>query len=340
MKKAKLLKKIENKNNKNTYDAIVDIVSYTENIQYYSYKREDYKELVLNALVNNSSSIKYVSPLSNDYAFFCEEAVKQDYQNFLLINDSVTNYKELGIKAILVNPFVVCDLPKSSKYYYFFWKLAVFNCFSVLMSIKEDNKELFSLIAIALDKEPKAILYVDYELSIYNNLCKFAYSKDAESVDYMDINYVDKKLALEIIKRDPKKIDSLNIDSPYYNEAWRLAVSLNSELINTVCFHNMEQRLDFFLELINSIKLENPGIMKSYNVLKALYFKNKRDKEKVINSCDSPDEEFFKLLGDLDNDGKLLYKKLLEARESFYKSSKSNSYIYSEHECPIRVKTR
>ena len=118
MKEAKRLKKIANKNNKNTYDALIDIVSYPENIKYYSCDREDYNELVLNALNNNAETIKYVSPLCKDYPYFCEYAVNQSIHSFLLIDDSVSNYKNLGIKVIIDNPYMVASLRKKSKYYY------------------------------------------------------------------------------------------------------------------------------------------------------------------------------------------------------------------------------
>ena len=341
MKEAKRLKKIANKNNKNTYDALIDIVSYPENIKYYSCDREDYNELVLNALNNNAETIKYVSPLCKDYPYFCEYAVNQSIHSFLLIDDSVSNYKNLGIKVIIDNPYMVASLRKKSKYYYFFWKFASMICYKVLHYIDEDDKELFPLLAQVLDVEPKAILYINSNLPIYNNLCKFAYSKNPESVIFMDINRVERKLVLEIIKRNPQEIKFLDRKVSYYKEACKLAVGLDAKMFDYVDIGRCdadEDELNFAFELIDIAKKDYPDIMEHSNGIYALFQKNKLNKEKIISSCNEINDELFKQIDAIEQENEILAKQFFTVARSEIKSAKPASCL--SNECPIRTNTR
>lgn len=342
MKEAKRLKKIANKNNKNTYDALIDIVSYPENIKYYSCDREDYTELSLNALNNNGETLKYISPLCKDYPYLCEYAIKNlGIYKFLLIDDSVSNYKELGIKAITDDPYIVASLRKDSKHYYFFWKYATMICYKVLLLIEEKDKELFPLIAKVLDVEPKAILYINCNLSIYNNLCKFAYSKDPESIIFMDINRIEKKLALEFIKRNPQEIKFLDRNVSYYKEACKLAVGLDAKMFDYVyigyCDTN-EDELNFAFELIDIAKKDYPDIMEHPNGIYALFQKNKLNKEKIISSCNEINDELFTQIDGIEQENEILAKQFFMAVRSEIKAVKPTSCL--SNECPIRTKTR
>ena len=90
-----------------TFNAKVDIVVSPDNIKNYSQERNDYTELALTAIKQKASVIKYISPSYKDYPILCDEAINQDFKTILLIEDSVSNYKQLGIKAIIKYPFLM-----------------------------------------------------------------------------------------------------------------------------------------------------------------------------------------------------------------------------------------
>ena len=144
--------------NNNTFNAKVDIVTFPDNIQYYSQERNDYTDLALTAIKQKANVIKDISPSYKDYDILCEESINQQYGTFLLINDNVHNYKQLGEKAIMKYPFLVSVLAKTTKHYYYFWELAISTCcYKVLMSIDENKEELFPLVEKVIHQEPLAI---------------------------------------------------------------------------------------------------------------------------------------------------------------------------------------
>ena len=132
---------------------------------------------------------------------------------------------------------VLC-VNKNSRYYHFLWKFALAHCFKLLENIDEQRSELFPLIATVLDSEPLAIAFVNSGISVYNNLCKFAYSKDIKSANYMDIDAVDDNLAFKIIKQAPEKIKYLSPLKSFYKDALNLALSIDTELIHKVALQS------------------------------------------------------------------------------------------------------
>ena len=324
MKSAKKQKKILNKNNKNTFDAKVDVVSYPENIQYFSYTREDYTELALNAIYNNPHAIKYVSPQCKDYEYICSVAINESPSTFLEIDESASNYKELGMKALMVSSAIVCELKKSSKYYIFFWKFAIGLCLHNLGAINNDRKELFFLIAQVLDNDPKAIYYVDSELEIYNNLCIFAYGRDVESLDYMDVSKLNEYLLFKAIRRNPRRVLEFDGTNKYYKKALEDAIALDGSIFSEIVIY--EEDINFYYSLFELAKITSPDVVNSSNAVLLLCLDNRRQKDNLIlnaNDLDSID----KALDNLDAEYKSLihtYKELLD--EKLNKQRKQFSY--------------
>ena len=326
---------IEKKNKKTTFAAKVDIVEDTENIKYYSYDREDYTELALIALENNLESIRYISPLCKDYPMLCEKAVKGLSNNFLYIDESVSNYKELGIKAISENPHLVLGIDWNNRYYVFFWKWAISQCYSILGEIDKKRGRLYPVIAKALDEEPNAIYYVNSDIIVYNNLCRFAYSKDNESVIYMDINKVDKKYAMEIIKRQPDRIKNLDNSKYFYDDAVKLAVSLNSNLITQIESYYLEDNIELASELINIVKNNNSKPLEETSKLYISYIEIIQKQKIILNSNDITDEEKAKQLKVLENELKELEKQYIEKIYSEMETSKTTTDYSYKRKCPI-----
>lgn len=324
---------IEKKNKKTTFYAKVDIVEDTENIKYYSYDREDYTELALAALENNLESIRYISPLCKDYSMLCEKAVKGRSNNFLYIDESVSNYKELGIKAISENPRVVLGIDLNNRYYVFFWKWAISQCYSILGEIDKKRERLYPVIAKALDEEPNAIYYVNSDIIVYNNLCRFAYSKDNESVIYMDINKVDKKYVMEIIKRQPDRIKNLDNSKYFYDDAVKLAVSLNSNLITQIESCYLEDNIELASELINIVKNNNLKPLEETLKLYISYIEIIQKQKIILNSNDITDEEKAKQLKVLENELKELEKQYIE--KTYSEMETSTTIDYYKRKCPI-----
>ncbi len=322
----------------NTFNAKVDIVTSPDNIKHYSQGRNDYTELALTAIKQKANVIKYISSSYKDYSILCDEAVNQDCKTFLLIKDCVSNYKQLGIKAIVKFPFLVINLAKGIKNYYFFWELAVSMCYRVLQYIDESKQELFPLIEKAIKQEPLAIFYVDSRISIYSKLCNIAYSKNKESIKYMDINCVDKNLVYEIINNEPEKVKYLDTSKDYYKEIWKHALSLNGQLINCIDYSSIEDNLDYLFELINIAKNSNPEIEDYPIVLNALCLVNRKKKERLISTSNLSENNIHRLLKELDDEYELLSKKCIEA---LIEKMKEKTPINSDHilNCPVKLKT-
>lgn len=335
MKKMKQQKKIENKNNKNTFYAKVDIVKETKNIKYYSYKRDDYTELALTALDNNIEAIRYISPLCKDYPMLCEKSVNESSYNFLYIDETTSNYKELGIKAIADDPRIVLGLDWNNRYYIFFWKWAIAQCYSIISEIDKNRGKLYSVIATALEQEPNAIHFVNSDIPVYNNLCRFAFSKDNETVIHMDLNKVDKKYALEIIKRQPEKIEYLDDSKNFYADACKIAVTLNSNLITKINMYYLIDNKELFSELIDIIKTNNSEGLNESTTLYILFIKNRQKSETILNSIDLTEEK-YKLLKDLNDEYRELIK---EYDEKKYSETTNSEYeinkISCKRKCPI-----
>lgn len=321
-----------------TFNAKVDIVTSPDNIKYYSQRRNDYTELALTAIKQKANVIKYISPSYKDYFILCDEAIKQDYETFLLIKDSVSNYKQLGIKVIIKYPFLIADLAKEIKYYYFFWELAVSICYRVLWCIKEDKKELFPLIEKAIQQEPLAIVHVDSRISIYSKLCNIAYSKNKESIKYMDINCVEKYLVFEIINNEPEKVKHLDTSKDYYKEAWKLALSINGQLIKNIDYSSTEDDLDYLFELINIAEKSVPEIVDYPIVLNALCLENRKREERLISTPNIIGNNIHKLLKEIDDEYELLLKEYKEAIIAEMKEKPSINFN-SIPDCPVKVKT-
>ena len=324
-----------------TFGAKVDIVTIPDNIRNYSSKRYDYSELALTAIRQKPDVIKYISSSYKDYYILCKEAVDLDCKTFLLIKDSVSNYKQLGIEAVMKAPFLVLSLNKEIKYYYFFWELAIFMCYEVLMYIGEENNLLFPLIERSIQQEPLAIIYVDSKISIYSKLCNIAYAKNKESIKYMNINCVDKYLVMEIIRKEPEKIKYLDTKNDYYEEAWKLALSINGQLIDDFYYFSIKERdeLDNLFELIDIAKNSSPEIINYPVVLYALYLENRKMKEKILSTSNILGDNLYELLKKLDDEYELLlkeYKKIL--REEIRNESDVQSKIV--YDCPIKGKIR
>lgn len=321
----------------NTFNAKVDIVISPDNIKHYSQKRNDYTELAITAIKQKANVIKYISPLYKDYSILCDEAINQDYETFLLIKDNVSNYKQLGIKSIMKNPFLVYNLPKEIKHYYFFWKLAISICYRVLSCINKERKELFSLIENAILQEPLAIFHVDSRISIYSKLCDMAYSKNKETIKYMDINCVDKYLVFEIINNEPEKVKYLDRTKDYYKEAWIYALSLNGKLIKNINYLSTEDDLDYLFELINIARKTAPEIIDYPIVLNALCLENRKRKEKLLSTPSILGNNKYKILKEIDDEYELLtieYKETLITKMIEKIPINSNS----TPDCPIKVK--
>ena len=329
---------MKGRSDNNTFNAKVDIVTSPDNIKHYSQERNDYTELALIAIKQKENVIKYISPSYKDYSILCDEAINQDCKTFLLIKDSVSNYKQLGIKAIMKYPFLVSDLAKEIKDYYFFWELAVSICYKVLCRIDEDKKELFPLIEKAIHQEPLAIFHVDSKISIYSKLCNIAYSKNKESIKYMDINYVDKNLVFEIINNEPEKVKYLDRSKDYYKEAWKLALGLNGQLIKYIDYSSTEDDLSYLFELINIAEKSAPEIVDYSIVLNALRLENRKRKERLISTPNILGNNIYKLLKEIDDEYELLskeYKEVLIAEMKEKPSINSNPIP----DCPIKMKT-
>ena len=132
-------------------------------------------------------------------------------------------------------------------------------CYKVLWYIKEENKELFPLINKAIQQEPLAIFYVDSRISIYSKLCSIAYSKNKESIKYMDINYVDKYLVFEIVRNEPEKVRYLDRNKEYYKEA-------TAELVDPYNIDSIGQAIMKALEDDTSQPKLRETIMANYNI--------------------------------------------------------------------------
>ena len=329
---------MKERSDNNTFNAKVDIVTSPDNIKHYSQERNDYTELALIAIKQKANVIKYISPSYIDYSILCDEAINQDYETFLLIKDSVSNYKQLGIKAIMQYPFLVTNLAKERNDYYFFWELAISICYKVLCCIDEDKKELFPLIEKAIQQEPLAIYHVDSRISIYSKLCNIAYRKNKESIKYMDINCVDKYLVFEIINNEPEKVKYLDRSKDYYKEAWKLALSLNGQLIKYIDYSSTEDDLSYLYELINIAEKSAPEIVDYPIVLNALRLENRKMKERLISTPNILGNNIYKLLKEIDDEYELLSKEYKEALIAEMKEKPSiNSNPISD--CPIKMKT-
>jgi len=303
-----------------TFDAKVDIVINPNNIRNYSLERNDYTKLAMTAIKQKANVIKYISPSYKDYYILCEEAINQDYETFLLIKDSVNNYKQLGIKVIMKHPFLVADLIKENKYYHFFWELAISINYSVLRCIYKENKELFPLIEKTIQQEPFAIIHIDSRISIYNKLCNIAYSKNKETIKYMDINYVDKDLVFEIIKNEPEKIKYLDRNKDYYIEAWKMALKIDGSLIKYFDYIQNENPSVYFKLL--SLALEsNPEVENDPLVINYFRIYNRKLKESLENLENFDD----KLLIGLDLEYKILTNKIIKLEKEKNKELKRQS---------------
>ena len=321
-----------------TFNAKVDIVVSPDNIKNYSQERNDYTELALTAIKQKASVIKYISPSYKDYPILCDEAINQDFKTILLIEDSVSNYKQLGIKAIIKYPFLVSNLAKEIKYYYFFWELAISICYKVLWYIKEENKELFPLINKAIQQEPLAIFYVDSRISIYSKLCNIAYKQNKESIKYMDINYVDKYLVFEIVRNEPEKVRYLDRNKEYYKEAWKYAISLNGHLIKNINYSFIKDDLDYLFELIYIAEKSVPEVVNYPITLYTMCLENRKSKKRLISTPNILGNNIHMLLKEIDDEYEVLSKQYKEALIAEMKekiSLKSNSIP----DCPIKVKT-
>ena len=298
-----------------TFDAKVDIVINPKNIRNYSLERNDYTELALAAIKQRANVIKYISPSYKDYFILCEEAINQDYETFLLIKDSVNNYKQLGIKTITKHPFLVLGLVKENKYYHFFWELAVSISYEVLKGIREE--ELFPLIEKTIQQEPLAIFHVDSRISIYNKLCNIAYSKNKETIKYMDINYVDNYLVFEIIKNEPEKIRYLDRSKDYYIEAWEMALKIDVTLIKYFDYLLTENLAVFYKYLFIALE-SNSEIADDKSIINYFRIYNRKLKESLENLKNFDD----KLLIGLDLEYKMLTKRIIELEKEENKKIK------------------
>ena len=298
-----------------TFDAKVDIVINPKNIRNYSLERNDYTELALAAIKQRANVIKYISPSYKDYFILCEEAINQDYETFLLIKDSVNNYKQLGIKTITKHPFLVLGLVKENKYYHFFWELAVSISYEVLKGIREE--ELFPLIEKTIQQEPLAIFHVDSRISIYNKLCNIAYSKIKETIKYMDINYVDNYLVFEIIKNEPEKIRYLDRSKDYYIEAWEMALKIDVTLIKYFDYLLTENLAVFYKYLFIALE-SNSEIADDKSIINYFRIYNRKLKESLENLKNFDD----KLLIGLDLEYKMLTKRIIELEKEENKKIK------------------
>ncbi len=316
-----------------TFNAKVEIVTYPDSIRLYSQEREDYTELALTAIKQKPSVIRYISPSYKDYSMLCDEAVSLDYNVFLLVKDSASNYKQLGIKAILQYPFLVADLAKELEHYLFFWELAISTCYKILSSIDEEKQELFPLVEKAIEEEPLAISYVSNELSIYNKLCNMAYSKNKDSATHIDINNVDKDLAMEIIRNNPEIIKYLNSQKDYYDEACKLALSINGQLIKSIYVPVSVDKLDYVFELINIAQATAPEIADYPLVLYASILDNRRKKEELLCTPNAVDNNAIKLL---DNEHAALSEAYKEAILAEMHEKAPVDYN-STSDCPIKL---
>ena len=298
-----------------TFDAKVDIVINPKNIRNYSLERNDYTELALAAIKQRANVIKYISPSYKDYFILCEEAINQDYETFLLIKDSVNNYKQLGIKTITKHPFLVLGLVKENKYYHFFWELAVSISYDVLKGIREE--ELFPLIEKTIQQEPLAIFHVDSRISIYNKLCNIAYSKNKETIKYMEITYVDNYLVFEIIKNEPEKIRYLDRSKDYYIEAWEMALKIDVTLIKYFDYLLTENLAVFNKYLFIALE-SNSEIADDKSIINYFRIYNRKLKESLENLKNFDD----KLLIGLDLEYKMLTKRIIELEKEENKKIK------------------
>ena len=272
--------------NKSTFDAKVDIVISPDNIKYYSLEREDFTELAFVAIKNKPSTIRLIPFDYKDYAFLCEEAIKQDISVFLYINFKVSNYKELGTIAISKIPYMVQYVPKDSKYYYYFWELAISCSNKSLRFIDNKREELFPLVIETIQKDALSIFYVDSNISIYSKLCKIA-SNNKKSLEYMDINKVDKELVFEILKMNPYRIRYLDSDKEYYLEACKLVLAIDENSINYINSLFLHNNLEFFINILENVKEKNPNLINNFTVINLLCINNRKTKEKLQKLYDN-----------------------------------------------------
>ena len=327
------------KTNNDTFQAKVDIVAKPDSIKNYSIERNDYTELAILAIKQKANVIKYILPSYKDYSILCEEAIRQNVDTFLLINDSVSNYRELGIRSIIKNPFVAVGLNKDSKYYLFFWDLAIYICYKVLMKIDEDKKELFPLIEKAIRQEPLAIFFVNSRIAIYNELCNIANSINKESIKYMDINIVDRELVFDILNTEPEKIKCLDSSKEYYEDACKIALSLNGKLMRNILSSNGDVSIDSFFELVSIAEKNAPEIVDYPNVLNAMCIENRKRKEKILDTPNILGNNLYQLLEELDSEYELLSKELIRSinlEMNNLKNIQTTCFL----DCPIKVKIK
>ncbi len=324
----KIINKINNKLNNDSFEAKVDIVIDPDHIKNYSIDRKDYTELAMIAIKNDVSVIEYISPTCKDYALLCEEAVNQNVWSFSLINDSVSNYRDLGIKAITKNPVIVNELSKESNHYLFFWELAISINNKVLNDIDEEKTELFPIIVKELQQDPSAIYYINSNIPIYNELCNLAYSINNESTKYMDINHIDKELVFKIISKEPERIENLDPRKEYYKEACKTALRLDGKLINNIWLYDMKDDIDSIFELINIAEKTDPDIADYSNVLYAMSLENRQRKENLLSNPNILilGNNLFELLEEIDEEYKLLRKEYKKSIIEEDNNSKQKQY--------------
>ena len=190
----------------------------------------------------------------------------------------------------------------------------------------------------AIEQEPLAIFFVDSNISIYNELCELAFSKNKSSVRYMNINRVSTALVFEILKDEPERFKYLNRNKGCYNEACKMVLSLNGSLIKYVYYPNLDDNLDQYFELITIAEKSNPEIADSSDVLYALCLYNRKRKQELLNTSNILGNNIFKLLDDLDDEYELLLAKYVKALEKPITSLRDDdrSVFKSSQDCPIK----
>ncbi len=272
--------------NRSTFDAKVDIVTSPNNIKNYSIERDDFTELALVAIKNKPSTIKFIPFDYKDYPLLCEEAIKQDISVFSCIDYRVSNYKKLGMIAISKKPYMVQYVPKDSKYYYYFWELAISCSNKSLRFIDNKREELFPMVIKTIQKDALSISYVDSNISIYSKLCKIA-SNNKKSLEYMDINKVDKELVFEMLKMKPYRIRYLDSDKEYYLEACKFVLDIDGSLINYIDLLFLHNNLELFINILEKLKETDPNIINNSKVIYLMCINNRKAKEKLQNLYDN-----------------------------------------------------
>lgn len=326
---------------KDTFNDKVGIVINPDNIRNYSSERDDYTELALVAIQNKPKTIKFISPEYKDYDFLCKEAIKQDVSVFPLISNKSSNYKKMGVMALIKNPFLVAYISKDSGYYMFFWKLAVSLCYKVLQLIDEEKIELFPLIEASIKQEPRSILFVNSNISIYSKLCKLAYSQNKNSVIYMDINRIDKKIVFEALRKTPDCIKNLDSSKDYYLEALEMVLKINGTLIKFLNPEFINENQEVYFKLLSIAIESSPEVVNYPCVINEFRLYNRKLKESLKNSkeyCDNCDE----LLVDLDLEYETLTKDLIESekKENNGLNKPTMEININKSDCPVKVKTR